>query len=133
MFSFEAMMEGGEFLSPGQNEELSHPTPGSVPSLHTTLQKVPATCDQQQSDSDDDWILPAFLSGEDSDDEDYGPAQNEQVSPPRFKEFVPKPDGLSMARSKESTLTKVPATCDQQQSDSDDDWDLPEMVSGGGN
>ena len=45
MFSFEAMMEGGEFLSPGQNKELSHPTPTAVPSLDTTLQKVPATCD----------------------------------------------------------------------------------------
>ena len=71
MFSFEAMMEGGEFLSPGQNEELSYPTPSSAPSLHTTLQKVPATCDwhysacdcEQQSDSDDDWDLPEMVSG----------------------------------------------------------------------
>ena len=71
MFSFEAMMEGGELLSPSQNEELSHPTPTSVPSLDTTRQKVPATYDwhyhhmmsKQQSDSeDDDWDLPEFLS-----------------------------------------------------------------------
>ena len=93
------MMEGGEFLSPSQNKELSHPTPTSVPSLDTTLQKVPATCDEEQSDSDDEyWDLPEL--GHYSDDEDYAPAQNEQVPPPRLKKFVPKTDGLSMAGDK---------------------------------
>ena len=118
MFSFEAMMEGGELLSPSQNEELSHPTPTSVPSLDTTRQKVPATYDwhyhhmmsKQQSDSeDDDWDLPEMASGGETDDEDYGPAQNEQVPPPRFKKFVPKTDGLSMARSKSESRSLNPS------------------------